>query len=132
MSRTFIKRVLRHALNYEHCTCHKHGKKTEKTIAVSHEILKQKTRTKLQYQYMNYAWKVRLEKSSKLEFYREIKTDYEFEKYLSWVKDRRKKSSLTKLRISAHKLHIETGRYKKCDKVSSIHQEKRELVHLYQ
>ena len=33
------------------------------------------------------------------------KTDYEFEKYLSWVKDRRHKSALTKLRISAHKLH---------------------------
>ena len=55
---------------------------------------------------MNDTWKVRLEESSKLEFYREVKTDYEFEKYLSWAKDRRHKSALTKLRISPHKLHI--------------------------
>ena len=35
------------------------------------------------------------------------------EKYLFWVQDKRHKAALTKLRISAHKLHIETGRYKK-------------------
>ena len=28
------------------------------------------------------------------------------------MKDRKHKAALTKLRISAHKLHIETGRYK--------------------
>ena len=60
---------------------------------------------------MNNTWKVRLEESSKLEFYREAKPDYELEKYLFLVKDRRHKSALTKLRINAHKLHIETGRY---------------------
>ena len=91
--------------DYEHYACHKHGRITEKTNAVSHEILKQQTRTKLQSQYMNNTWKVRLEESSKLEFYREVKTDHEFEKYLFWVKDRRHKSALTKLRISVHKLH---------------------------
>ena len=67
---------------------------------------------------MNDTWKVRLKESSELEFYMEVNTDYEFERYLSWVKDRRHKSALTKLRISAHKRHIETGRYKKYDKVS--------------
>ena len=110
-----------HVPDYEHYTYHKHGRITEKTNAVSQEILKQQTRTKLQYQYMNNTWKVRLEESSKLEFYREVKTDYEFEKYLSWVKDGRHKSALTKLRISAHRLHIETGRYKNYDKVSKTY-----------
>ena len=66
-------------------------------------------------------WKVRLEESSKLEFYSEVTTDYEFEKYLSWVKDRRHKSALTKLRISAHKLHIESGTYKKFEKFSKTY-----------
>ena len=103
-------------MNIMHIT--KPGRITEMTNAVSQEILKQQTRTKLQYQYMNNTWKVRLEESSKLEFYRE---DYEFEKYLSWVKDRRHKSALTKLRISAHRLHIETGRYKKYEKVSKTY-----------
>ena len=39
---------------------------------------------------------------------------------MSCVKDRRNnnKSTLTKLRVSAHQLQIETGRYKKYDKVS--------------
>ena len=109
--------ITEHVPHYEHYEYHKHGRITEKTNAVSHEILKQQTRRKLQYQYMNNTWKLRLEESSKLEFYREVKTDYEFERYLSWVKDRRHKSALTKFRISAHKLHIETGRCKKYDKV---------------
>ena len=113
--------VKQHVPDYERYAYHKDGRITEKTNAVSYEILKQQTRTKLQYQYMNNTWKVRLEESSKLEFYREVKTDYEFEKYLSWVKDRRHKSALTKLRISVHKLHIETARYKKYDKVSKTY-----------
>ena len=75
--------ITEHVPEYEHYTSHKHRRITEKTNAVSHEILKQHTKTKLQYQHMNDAWKIRLEESSKLEFYREEKTDYEFEKYLS-------------------------------------------------
>ena len=72
--------ITEHVSDYEHYTYHRHGRITEKTNAVSYEILKQQTRTKLQYQCMNDTWKVRLEDSSKLEFYREVKTDYEFEK----------------------------------------------------
>ena len=113
--------VTEHVPDYEHYRYHTHGRITENTNAVSHEILKHQTRTKLQYQYMNDTWKARLEEFSELEFYREVKTDYEFEKYLSWVKGRRHKSVLPKLRISAHKLHIETGRYKKYDKVSKTY-----------
>ena len=88
--------ITEHVPDYEHNTYHKHGRITEKTNAVSLEILNQHTRTKSQYQCMNDTWKVRLEESSKLEFYREVKTDYEFEKYLSWVKDRRHTPALTK------------------------------------
>ena len=60
---------------------------------------------------MNNTWEVRFKESSELEFYREAKTDYELEKYLFLVKDSRHKSASTNLRISAHKLHIETGRH---------------------
>ena len=81
--------ITEHVPDYEH---YAYGRITKKTNAVSHKILKQQTRTKLQYQYMNNTWKARLEESSKLEFYRKVKTGYEFEKYLSWVKDRRQKS----------------------------------------
>ena len=40
---------------------------------------------------------------------------------MSCVKDRRHKSASTKLKLSAHKLYIETGRYKKYDKVSKTY-----------
>ena len=45
--------IIEHVPDYEHYAYHKHGRVTEKTNAVSHEILKQQTRTKLQSQYMN-------------------------------------------------------------------------------
>ena len=47
---------------------------------------------------------------NKLRNYRTYKTDFRREEYLSQNKSIR--SSFTKLRLSAHKLHIETGRYK--------------------
>ena len=56
-----------------------------------------------------------MQESSKLEFYRNLKQEYKFENYLQ-MKDKRHKGALTKLRIRAHKLHIETERYKKYDK----------------
>ena len=71
--------ITEHVSDYKHYIYHKHRRITEKTNAVSHEILKQQTRTKLKYQYMNDTWKARLEESSELKFYREVKTDHEFE-----------------------------------------------------
>ena len=61
-----------------------------------------------------------LDKSTKLEFYRNMKNKYNFENYLDIIiTDRRHKAAYAKLRISAHKLHIEVGRYKKYD--SKLH-----------
>ena len=45
--------ITEHVPDYEHYAYHKHGRITEKNNAVSQEILKKQTRTKLQYQYMN-------------------------------------------------------------------------------
>ena len=59
--------------------------------------------------------------------------EYKFENYLQ-IKDRKHKAALTKLRISAHKLHIETGRYRKYDrdlKNTQIFREKKEDVKLF-
>ena len=56
-----------------------------------------------------------MQESSKLEFYRNLKQEYKFENYLQ-IKDRTHKAALTKLRISAHKSHIEKGRWKKYNK----------------
>ena len=46
--------------------------------------------------------------SGKLNTYRQIKIDFRKEKYLDSIKNFRERSTLTKLRISAHRLEIET------------------------
>ena len=51
----------------------------------------------------------------KLNFYSEIKEKYTFKKYLDFINNRKHKAALTNLRIIAHRLHTETGRYKKYD-----------------
>ena len=48
---------------------------------------------------------------NKLRTYRQIKSDMNFENYLEDIKNPQYRSAMTKLRISAHILHIETGRY---------------------
>ena len=49
--------------------------------------------------------------SSKLNFYGEIENKYSFENYLDFINNRQHNTALTKLRISADRLHIETGTY---------------------
>ena len=57
-------------------------------------------------------WKGALEKSQKLNFLANIKTDWGQEHYIRSLSLHLRKN-ITKLRISAHKLPIETGRYNK-------------------
>ena len=52
---------------------------------------------------------------NKLEFYSDIKSKFTTEPYLNLVEKRSHKNALTRLRISAHSLHIETRRYKRYD-----------------
>ena len=54
-----------------------------------------------------------INESNKLEFYSEIKSKFKIEPYLNLVENRSHKNALTRLRISAHSLHIETGRYER-------------------
>ena len=56
-------------------------------------------------------WKLAKSTSPKLEFYNSIKHDFGLEKYLCLVKTADARKSLTRLRISAHNLFIERGRY---------------------
>ena len=49
---------------------------------------------------------------NKLEMYSTIKTNFDYEKYLDFQQDFRVRRDITKLRISAHRLEIEAGRYK--------------------
>ena len=59
------------------------------------------------------SWHSGLIGSNKLEFYRTIKHSFTKEAYLDHVKVYADRSNLTKLRISAHRLEIEVGRWRK-------------------
>jgi hypothetical protein len=48
----------------------------------------------------------------KLDTYRHIKKEYTYEPYLKVIKDPFSRKLFTRLRISAHNLHIESGRYR--------------------
>ena len=48
----------------------------------------------------------------KLSTYITVKNNFGFEKYLDKIQNFEKRRTLTRFRISAHKLAIETGRYK--------------------
>ena len=56
-------------------------------------------------------WKKMKKESTKLEFYDSITSEYEMEKYLKIELNRNYRVALSKLRISAHELEIERGRY---------------------
>ena len=58
------------------------------------------------------AWQHCKNASPKLDFYNRIKDAFCHEKYLDYVSNFYDRANLTKLRISAHDLHIETGRHK--------------------
>ena len=53
---------------------------------------------------------------NKLRTYSSFKQAFKFEKYLLACKTKDRRSIMTKLRTSAHKLHIETGRYSRPQK----------------
>jgi len=57
------------------------------------------------------SWYTRINNSSRLDFYSSIKHDLKFETYLDNIQDQRYRIALTRLRVSSHKLAIETGRY---------------------
>ena len=56
-------------------------------------------------------WKLETSKSSKLSFYNTVKNKFARESYLDTVKSFSRRYSTSKLRISAHNLKIEQGRY---------------------
>ena len=62
--------------------------------------------------YISY-WNQTLQHSQKLSFYYTFKKNYSLPAYLDLARKIPSKKSLVKLRISSHKLRIETGRYDK-------------------
>ena len=65
-------------------------------------------------------WYSNINNSTKLDFYAKIKYNLELEPYLDSIEDNRYRIALTRFRISAHDLAIETGRYTKTPKALRI------------
>ena len=55
-------------------------------------------------------WHENISSSSKLEFYKLVKSEFGKEMYLDTVQNYKNRTSLTQLRVSAHRLEIELGR----------------------
>ena len=64
----------------------------------------------MKQKYISY-WQHTLQHSQKLEFYRSFKNEYASSSYLELTRRVSDRRTLTKLRISNHKLMIELGRY---------------------
>ena len=56
-------------------------------------------------------WKCDIVNSPKLEFYCQLKSEFTTEPYLLHIENPKHRASVTRLRISAHDLYIERGRY---------------------
>lgn len=68
--------------------------------------------TKSLQMHFKTIWQCAKSNSPKLEFYNRAKSDFSKEPYLEHVNNFYDRANLTKLRISAHELQIESGRYK--------------------
>ena len=69
--------------------------------------------TLLENRYKDFWRNLLQNQQGKLVTYKYLKEDFVYENYLDCVKLSAHQKALTKLRISNHKLHIETGRYKR-------------------
>ena len=83
----------------------------------------QERRLGLIHVYSLTHWKRSLCNSQKLEFYNVFKDSYTPSIYLDVTRKNPNRKTLVKLRISNHKLNIETGRYDKisrCDRICLV------------
>jgi exonuclease III len=79
---------------------------------LSPKVFSTKIKNSLSNNYVAYYTK-KLNESEKLTFFKDIKREYRLSPYLNTIKNINFRKTITKLRISAHKLEIETGRYKR-------------------
>ena len=60
-----------------------------------------------------YFWRLSVENSKKLEFYKVFKDEYSTSDYLHKLRNYNERQNLVKFKISNHKLMIELGRYQR-------------------
>lgn len=58
-------------------------------------------------------WRIVIEEGSKTQLYKDLENDISFCRYLTDIKNKNCRRAFTKVRVSAHTLAVETGRYTK-------------------
>ena len=66
-------------------------------------------RQRIKYQFIQ-GWAGEIQNSSRARFYRNI-TEFHFQPYLDIINIRKFRTAMTKLRVSSHRLEVETGRW---------------------
>ena len=111
------------------------GPKSTKNNKLAQHSLKKTLQEQMKQNFID-KWLRDISECNKLEFYSDIKSTFKIEPYLDPVENRSHKNALTRLRISAHSLHIETGRYKRYNKVLNAYththtQGRKKMPYLY-
>lgn len=65
-------------------------------------------------------WAETINTMPKLEYYKEFKTNFEFEDYLSFINNISLRKQLSCMRLSSHALEIEVGRYNNINRENRI------------
>ena len=89
--------------------------KSTKNNKLSQHSLKKTLQKKMKQSFID-KWLRGISECNKPEFYSDIKSKFKMEPYLNLVENRSHKNGSTRLRISVHSLHIETGCYKRYEK----------------
>jgi hypothetical protein len=83
------------------------------TSTYKRQKISKSIRSQLEGRYDHFWKRLMCKQDGKLNMYKEIKTNFQYETYLDCIRSSQHQKQLTKLRISNHKLYIETGRYQK-------------------
>ncbi len=81
------------------------------TDALTHNIRTNQITAQIKQSYITH-WQTQTQQQSKMQCYLSLKREYSMAEYLYTVSDKKLRSTLTRYRLSGHKLMIETGRHR--------------------
>ncbi len=81
------------------------------TDALNHNIRTNQITAQTKQSYITH-WQTQTQQQSKMQCYLSLKREYSMAEYLFTVSDKKLRSTLTRYRLSGHKLMIETGRHR--------------------
>ncbi len=81
------------------------------TDALTHNIRTNQITAQIKQSYITH-WQTQTQQQSKMQCYLSLKREYSMAEYLYTVSDKKLRSTLTRYRLSRHKLMIETGRHR--------------------